>query len=138
MAESEQQIPLPVMQPESDFYWDKAKNHELWLRKCNSCYKAYFYPRDFCPMCHSKDVTWVKSSGKGTLYAFSIVHRSPPPFRERCPYVVALVEAEDGVRIPTNLIIDDPTPENIKIGMPVEVVFDDVNEEVTLPKFKPA
>ena len=129
-------LPLPVKQPESDYYWDKAKEHELWLR--NGCGKAYFYPRDFCPKCHSKDVTWVQSSGKGTLYAFSIVHRSPPPFREQCPYVIALVEVEDGVRIPTNLIIDDPTPENIKIGMVVEVVFDDVTDDTTLPKFKPA
>ncbi|MFQ5873821.1 MAG: Zn-ribbon domain-containing OB-fold protein, partial [Dehalococcoidia bacterium] len=68
-------LPLPVKQPESDYYWDKAKEHQLWLRKCNACNKAYFYPRDFCPKCHSKDVTWVQSSGKGTLYAFSIVHR---------------------------------------------------------------
>ncbi len=131
-------LPLPVKQPESDYYWDKAKEHELWLRKCNACSKAYFYPRDFCPSCHSKDVAWVQSSGKGTLYAFSIVHRSPPPFRERCPYVVALVEVEDGARIPTSLVIDDPSPENIKIGMAVEVVFDDVTEDTTLPKFKPA
>ncbi len=138
MAESEQQIPLPVTQPESDFYWEKAKNHELWVRKCNACNKAYFYPRDFCPKCHSRDVSWVQSSGKGTLYAFSIVHRSPPPFRQRCPYVVALVEVEDGTRIPTNLVMDDPTPEKIKIGMPLEVIFEDVTEEVTLPKFKPA
>ena len=129
-------LPLPVKQPESDYYWDKAKKHELWLRKCNGCGKAYFYPRDFCPKCHSKDVTWVQSSGKGTLYAFSIVHRSPPPFREQCPYVIALVEVEDGVRIPTNLVIDDPSPEKIKIGMAVEVVFDDVTDDTTLPKFK--
>ena len=80
----------------------------------------------------------MQTNGRGTLYAFSIVHRSPPPWRAHCPYVTALVEVEDGARIPTNLVIDDPTPENVKIGMSVEVVFDDVTEEITLPKFKPA
>ncbi len=131
-------LPLPVAQPESDYYWEKAKARELWLRKCNACNKAYFYPRDFCPTCQSKDVTWIQSSGKGTLYAFSIVHRSPPPFRAVCPYVIALVEVEDGARIPTNIVIEDPTPENLSVGMALEVTFDDVTEEVTLPKFKPA
>jgi uncharacterized OB-fold protein len=138
MADNKYDLPLPVKQPESDFYWDKAKEHELWLRKCNSCNKAYFYPRDFCPKCHSKDVTWIKSAGKGILYAFSIVHRSPPPFLEKCPYITALVELEDGVRIPTNLVDVEPDPEQITIGMPVQVVFDDVTEEITLPKFKPS
>ena len=93
-------LPVPVPQPESDFYWEKTKAHELWFRKCNACNKAYFYPRDFCPTCHTKDVSWTQSSGKGSIYAFTIVHRSPPPFREVCPYVAALVELEDGVRIP--------------------------------------
>ena len=55
-----------------------------------------------------------------------------------CPYVAALVELEDGVRMPTNIVIDDPTPENVSIGMAVEVVFDDVTDEISLPKFKPA
>ena len=138
MAEEKYNRPLPVKQPESDFYWDKTKEHELWLRKCNACDKAYFYPRDFCPNCHSRDVTWVQSSGRGTVYAFSIVHRSPPPWRANCPYVTALVEVEDGARIPTILVEVEPDPEKIQIGMPVEVVFDDVTEEITLPKFKPA
>lgn len=130
--------PVPVPQPESDYYWEKAKAHELWLRKCNACVQAYFYPRDFCPTCHTKDVTWVQSSGKGTVYAFTIVHRSPPPFREHCPYVAAVVELDEGARMPSNIVIDDPSPDNLSIGMPVEVVFEDITDEISLPKFKPA
>ena len=128
-------LPLPVKQPESDFYWDKAKEHELWLRKCNGCGKAYFYPRDFCPSCHSKDVTWVQSSGKGTLYSFVINHRPPPSFGS-APYVIAVVELEEGPRMMTNLVGVEPDPDKIRCDSPVEIVYDDVTEDITLPKFR--
>ena len=70
---NEYKLPLPNKQPESDYYWEKAKAHELWLRKCNDCGNAYFYPRDICPNCYSDNVTWVQASGKATLHAYSIV-----------------------------------------------------------------
>lgn len=132
-------LPLPTRQPESDFYWEKAQAHELWLRKCNACGDAYFYPRNICPNCYSDDVTWIQASGKATLHAFAIVERGPtPPFRDAVPYVAALVDLEEGPRMPTNLTGVEFDDEHIKIGMALEVAFDDVTEEVTLPKFKPA
>lgn len=130
--------PLPVIQPESEFFWQKAKEHELWLRKCNSCNATYHYPRDICPICHDKNVEWVITDGKGTLYAFSIVHRSPPPFKDSVPYVLALVEMDGGARILSNLVNVEPEPAHIKIGMALEVVFDDVTENISLPKFRPS
>lgn len=130
--------PLPTPQPESDLYWEKAKKHELWLRRCKSCNATYFYPRDICPGCHEKNVEWIKTNGKGTLYAFSIVHRTSPQFQDMVPYVLAMVEMEGGARVFSNLVQVKPEPANIKIGMPVEAVFDDVTPELTLPKFKPA
>ena len=130
--------PAPVPQPESDLYWEKAKGKELWLRRCDACDKAYFYPRDICPACFSRDTTWVRSSGKGTLHTFAIVHRAPmPAFQGDAPYIVAMVELEDGVRIPTNLVGVEPTPERISVGMAVEVVFEPLTDEITLPKFRP-
>ena len=130
--------PLPTPQPESDFYWQKAREHELWLRRCDDCQKAFFYPRDICPTCFSRNTSWTRSSGRGRLHTFGIVHRSPHPgFRGDVPYVVAIVELEDGVRFPTNLIGVDPDPAAIRIGMAVSVTFDDVTDDVTLPKFKP-
>ncbi len=129
--------PLPTPQPESDFYWEKAREHELWLRRCDDCRKAFFYPRDICPTCFSRNTSWTKSSGRGTLHTFGIVHRAPHPgFRGDVPYVVAIVELEDGVRFPTNLVGVEPDPEAIRIGMAVAVTFDDVTDEVTLPKFR--
>ena len=132
-------ITPPMPQPESDFYWEKCKAHELWLRHCKGCDKAYFYPRDICPHCFSRDTDWIQSSGRGTLHTFSIVHRGPTPaFQGRAPYVVALVEVESGARIPTNLVEVEPDPASIKVGMAVEVVFEDLNDTISLPKFRPA
>jgi len=128
-----------VPQGESDFYWEKAKAHELWLRHCDDCNKAYFYPRDICPMCFSRNTSWVQASGKGTLHTFAIVHRAPTPaFRDDAPFVVAMVDLEEGPRMPTNLVGVEPDPANIKVGMAVEVVFEDITDEIALPKFKPA
>ena len=131
--------PVPVPQGESDYYWEKAKAHELWLRNCGDCNQAYFYPRDICPHCFSRNTSWIQASGKGTLHTFAIVHRAPTPaFRDDAPFVVAMVDLEEGARMPTNLVEVEPDPANITIGMAVEVVFEDITVEIALPKFKPA
>ncbi len=138
MTQAEQR-PLPVPQPESDFYWEKCREHELWLRRCNDCQRAYFYPRDICPHCFSRNVTWVKASGRGTLFTYAIVHRPPTPaFRDRVPYVVAIVELEEGPKMPTNLVGIEPDPAKIRVGMPVVVDFEDVSPTISLPVFRPA
>ena len=81
----------------------------------------------------------MQASGRGTLHTFAIVHRAPvPAFADRVPFVVAMVDLEEGPRIPTNLVDVEPDPEHVKIGMAVEVAFADVTEEVTLPVFRPA
>ena len=130
--------PVPVPQGESDYYWEKAKAHELWLRQCDDCGNAYFYPRDISPCCFSKNTSWIQASGKATLFTFAIVHRPPHPgFREIAPYVTAIVELEEGPKFPTNIVIDDPTPENLQIDMALEVTFDDITDTIALPKFKP-
>jgi uncharacterized OB-fold protein len=128
----------PVPQPESEFYWRKAREGELWLRRCNACQKSYFYPRDICPMCFSRDTTWIRSSGKATVYSFAIVHRPPNEYwRDKVPYVVAIVELEEGARMPTNLVGIEPDPNRIAVGMPVRVTFKVVSESVAIPLFEP-
>ena len=139
MSQQQQPIPAPSPQPESDFYWEKCKAGELWLRHCKACDSAYFYPRDICPECFSRDTDWVHSSGKGTVHTFAIVHRGPtPPFRDRAPYVPVIVELAEGARMPSNLVECEPDPETIKVGMAVEVVFEALNDTITLPYFRPA
>ena len=132
-------IPAPRPQPESDFYWQKCKEGELWLRHCNACDSAYFYPRDICPRCFSRDTDWVQSSGRGIVHTFAIVHRGPtPPFRDRSPYVPAIVELEEGARMPTNLVEVEADPAVIRVGMAVEVVFEELSDAISLPKFRPS
>lgn len=131
--------PIPVPQGESDYYWEKAKAGELWLRQCNDCNTAYFYPRDISPCCFSKNTSWIQASGKATLFTYAIVHRPPHPgFGEDIPFVTAIVELEEGPKMATNVIIENPTPENLQIGMNLQVFFDDITESIALPKFKPA
>ena len=132
--------PIPHPQGESDVYWQKARKHELWLRRCNACGDAYFYPRDISPCCFSKDTSWIQASGRATLYTYAIVHRAPHPgFGGDVPYVPAFVELEEGPRMPTNIVgIDEPTPEKLSVGMPLEVTFEDITDTISLPKFRPA
>jgi uncharacterized OB-fold protein len=137
MAQPQAFPPMPVPQPETEFYWQKARAHELWLMRCDDCGTAYFYPRSICPVCFSRNTGWFKASGRGTLYAFSIVHRAPRPGFQ-VPYVAAMVELEEGAHMPTNLVDVEPDPSAIHIGMPVEVVFEDLTDEIALPKFRPA
>ena len=131
--------PIPSPQGESDFYWQKAKERELWLRRCNACGEAYFYPRDISPCCFSRDTSWVQASGNATLYTYGIVHRPPHSgFAQEVPYVTAIVELEEGPRMATNIVMEDPTPEKLGIGMPLTVVFEDITDTIALPKFRPA
>ena len=131
--------PVPVPQQESDVYWEKVKQHELWLRNCDECGGAYFYPRDISPCCFSRNTTWLQASGKATLFTYGIVHRPPHPgFMDDVPFVTAIVELDEGPKMATNIVMDDPTPEKLQIGMPLEVVFEDITDNIALPKFKPA
>ena len=106
------------------------------MRRCEDCRKAYFYPRDICPNCGSARTQWFRASGRGTLHTFAIVHRAPHPgFAEKVPYVVALVDMEEGGRIPTNLVGVDPDPHKIQIGAAVKPVFERLTDTITLLKF---
>ena len=136
---NEPRVTPPVPQPESDFYWEKCKKHELWLRNCTDCDQAYFYPRDICPIpgCFSRNTNWIQSSGRGKIHAFTIVERAPTPaFQDRVPFVAAVVETEEGARIPTNVIDVEPDPDVVSIGMEVSVTFEDLDENISLPMFR--
>jgi uncharacterized OB-fold protein len=129
--------PLPQPTPVSKPFWDAAKRHELQIQHCSKCGSHVFYPREVCPECLAPDLAWVKVSGKGTLYSYTIAqaptHHS---FAEDVPYVIAIVELAEGPHVTTN--ITGCTPEQLKVGMPVVVAFDDVTPETTLVKFRPA
>jgi uncharacterized protein len=138
-TQSGYQKPIPLVTPESERYWQGCKQHQLWMRYCNPCAKPYFYPRDVCPACGSRDVDWKQMSGRGQIFTFAIAHRAPTPgFRGDVPFVTAIVELDEGPRMMTNIVSVEPDPAKIKVGMAVEVTFEDITEEISLPKFKPA
>ncbi|MGH9901584.1 MAG: Zn-ribbon domain-containing OB-fold protein [Pyrinomonadaceae bacterium] len=129
--------PLPKPDHDSRAYWEAARRHELVLQQCAACARFRFYPRVVCPHCFSDGFEWRRAAGRGTVYSFTVIHRAPfPAFRDKVPYVLALIELDEGVRMMTNVVGCDP--DAVRIGMPVEVTFEDVTEEVTLPQFKPA
>jgi uncharacterized protein len=127
--------PLPKPTSTSRPFWDAAKEHRLQLQRCGGCQAFIYYPRDRCPHCLSGELAWQPVSGRGKIYSYTTVRRaSTRSFADR-PYVLAIVELDEGVRMTTNI---EAPPERIKIGMPVTVFFDDVTPERTLVKFKPA
>jgi len=127
----------PIPQPESDKYWEGANEGKLLLQKFGD--HIQFYPRAVSTKDGSRDVEWIEASGKATLFTYGIVQRAPHPgFVDDVPFVTAVVELEEGPKMATNIVIEDPTPENLQIGMALEVVFEDITDELALPKFKPA
>jgi len=126
--------PLPVIDPGTRPFWDAARDHRLSIPKCKSCGKYHFYPRELCPHCHSDDLEWTDISGRGEIYSFTIARRpAGPVYADDVPYVIAMIALDEGPRMMTNLIVDDV--ETVQIGDRVAVHFDDVTDEVTLPKF---
>ncbi|MBI4518690.1 MAG: Zn-ribbon domain-containing OB-fold protein [Deltaproteobacteria bacterium] len=128
--------PLPRPSEDSAPYWEAAQRGELRMQRCHDCGHVRFPPALLCARCLSEHTEWVKLSGRGTVYSWIVVHQSQyPAFNADTPYNVAIVEIEEGPRLHTNLV--ECSTEQIAVGMPVEVVFDKVNDEVTLPKFRP-
>ena len=128
--------PLPNPTEDSAPYWAAALQGELRMQQCGDCLHIRFPPSILCPRCLSENTEWVKLSGRGTVFSWIIVHQSQhPAFNVDVPYNVTIVQLDEGPRLHTT-VIDIPN-DQIRIGMPVEVVFDRVNDEVTLPKFRP-
>jgi uncharacterized OB-fold protein len=133
---SEYMKPLPDISEGAQPYWDACKEHRLVLPKCRSCGEIYFFPREFCPHCLSGGIEWIEASGKGKIHTYSIVGRpASPSFSDDVPYAVAIIELDEGPRMMSNVC--DIAPDEICVDMPVEVVFEDVSESVSLPKFRP-
>lgn len=136
---SEQRIPHPalwgVLYRSSGPFWESIKNKKLSMQRCKGCGAWLNPPRPMCPKCRSTEQEWVAVKGKGTVYSHVTYQDSPHP-AFKAPYSVVLVELEEGPRIISNMV--DSKTEEITIGMPVEVVFEEVADDLTLPKFKKA
>ena len=129
-------IPLPQPTPETQHFWDGTKSGKLRLQRCGQCSEVYFPPRPFCPACISRAVVVFDASGRAKLYSYVINERPHPAFDG--PYSIAVVELEEGPRMMTNIINVEQTPEALQLDMPLEVVFEPLSEDISLPYFQPA
>lgn len=129
--------PIPAITPEMQPFFAAAKQHELVVQRCTQCGTHRFPAREICSQCLSRDAAWVRASGAGEIFSFNIMHQVyHPGFADTVPYAVVIVKLQEGAKMLSNLV--GVAPHDIKIGMRVRVVFEDITEEITLPKFAPA
>ena len=129
--------PLPLITPLSKVFYDGCKENKLLYQFCLDCGETIFYPKQICPSCMSRNLSWKESSGKGRIFTFTVTYDyAPPEFANDTPYAIAVVVLDEGFRMMSNIVECDF--EKIACDMPVEVVFDPVTPDVTLPKFRPA
>ena len=127
--------PLPVMEGLAGEFYDWCKKEDLHFQKCTSCHTFRHVPREMCAECNSFEWQWVRSTGRGTVYTWVVVNRAlHPAFSHDTPYADVVIEMEEGVRL-LSTVVDCP-PQELEIGMPVELTYDAVTEDITLPRFK--
>jgi len=137
MAELRKPLPVPENIELTKPFWEAAKRHELMMQRCKKCAEWIFYPREQCPNCFSQDMEFQKVSGRGRVYAYTTVYQpAHPAFNDEAPYVFAIVQLDEGVRVATNIV--GVPHEQVKVDMAVEAAYEDVSPEWTLVKFKPA
>ena len=128
--------PIPNVDRISAPYWEAAAAGKLVLQWCARCSRYQFYPRALCKYCLHQQLEWREVPGNGSVYSFTMVHMAPEAsFAADLPYILALVELDEGPRLLTNLV--DCSPEGLAIGQPVRAVFDRLREDIALPKFRP-
>ena len=129
--------PLPKINADTQTFWEGCRQHVFRIQKCGDCGHLRWPPAFLCPNCLSKNTQWITASGRGTVYSYAVYYVAfDPAFQEDLPYVVALVALEEGPHILSNIVGCDP--HKVICDMPVEVIWNEATESVTLPKFRPA
>jgi uncharacterized OB-fold protein len=132
-----QPLMLPLETNDARGYWDGCRSEKLLVQRCQACGQVQFYPRSICTTCGSQELELIESSGRGVVFTFSVCHRpATPAYADRLPYVVALVDIEEGVRLMTNIL--DCDVDQVRIGMNVEVCFETLADDVVVPQFRPS
>jgi uncharacterized OB-fold protein len=117
-------------------FWDSVEAHAVRLQKCESCGALRYIPAEICSRCGSEAAAWTLISGRGKVYTFTVIHRAPTPaYQADAPYVIAHVELDEGPRMISNLIGCNSA--DVRIGMPVRLVYEDISTDWTLFKFTP-
>jgi len=133
------EMPQPKADSETLPWWRAAAEHRLVVQRCSPCGKLRHPPSPVCPACHSAASDWHELSGRGRVYTYSVVHRPVAAAqRDLLPFIVVVIELEgaDGIRLLSNLV--DVEPDSVQVGMPVEVVWEDMGAELAIPRFRAA
>jgi len=131
--------PRPRPQPTewSEGFWRACREGRLAIQRCDACGRLRHYPQPLCPHCRSSAASWQPVSGRGVVYSYAICHRAfHPAFAVEVPYVVATIELDEGVRMVADL--RGVAPDAVRIGMPVRVCFERLDDEIALPRFEAA
>jgi uncharacterized OB-fold protein len=129
-------LPLPSNETLTKPFWNATKEGRLIIPRCNTCSRMFFYPREVCPQCFSTDLGWQEVSGKGRVYSYTHVRQaSHPYFQSANGHIYAIIQLNEGIKMPSNIIECDPN--DVEIDMEVEAVFEKVSDEYSLVKFQP-
>ncbi len=129
--------PVPIPTIETQPYWQGCNEGRLLIQHCKPCGRFQFYPRLVCTQCAAIALDWVDASGRGTVRSFTVIRRAvSPAFEADVPYVVALIQLDEGPTMMANLIACDP--EVVVIGLKVAVTFERRSAHLMLPQFLPA
>jgi uncharacterized OB-fold protein len=128
--------PLPKPNDDNRLFWEGCREHQLRFQKCGDCGHVRWPPSIICPICYSDNTDHITAGGRGTIFSFVVYHTAfHPAFEDDLPYVVAIVELEEGPRLLTNIV--SCSHDELRCELAVEVVWDDITEDFSLPKFSP-
>ena len=129
-------MPPPLADPTTLPWWEAAADHRLVVQRCADCQATRLPPAPVCAACRSDEFDWTEVPGAGSVYTFTIVHR-PIAADQQLPFVIAVVALEDsgGLRMISNLVEVDP--DDVEVGMALEVVWEDMSEDLAIPRFRP-
>jgi uncharacterized protein len=128
--------PVPTATPTTQPYWDGTSRHELMIQRCVTTGRTFTYPRRFSPYIVGGAVEWVRASGRGRLHSYVINHLPGPGYKDEVPYVIGIVELDEGPHVLSNIIGVEPTPEALAIDMPLVAVWEE-RGDVTIVQFRP-
>ena len=128
--------PRPRPNAESAPFWRATGEHRFLFQTCRGCGHRQFHPRGRCRACHGRDLDWTEAAGTGRLHSFTVVHRPPrPAFQADVPYVLALVDLDEGVRFMAQ--VRNCAPDDARIDMPVRIAWEDLGDGIALPQVEP-
>lgn len=136
MTDYEKPLPVVENEPYAAPFWDALQEEKLVVQECTACDRPQYFPRPWCKYCGSEEIHWRECAGTGTIASYTVVRSTPksPEFAKDVPYCLALIELEEGVTMPSNVVDFDEN--SLAIGDPVAIVYDHVTDDVTLPKFE--